>query len=213
MVPHDLEFNAGHHVDQPGGGRCHARAMRGLQALGLPPIGRFGPSVGFGEGIVRMLFPDASKRNAAWVDKYAQIWDKAPNANRARAEILRDTIGDPEWARSSDPEGDQGGEATSGEEVQGEDVRQRDLRPTLRHGSTAGDDGSGVTFSLEENKAAAYELSGVPVSEKQALDAQFERIRAVEGEDFAGARLGVALVGEACEDACGLVKKGKGDAI
>lgn len=127
---------------------------------------------------VRMLFPDASKRNAAWVDKYAQIWDKAPNANRARAEILRDTIGDPEWARSSDPEGDQGGEATSGEEVQGEDVRQRDLRPTLRHGSAAGDDGSGVTFSLEENKAAAYELSGVPVSEKQALDAQFERIRA-----------------------------------
>jgi len=39
-----------------------------------------------------------------------------------------------------------------------------------------------------------------------------ERLGAVEGEDFAGTGLGVALVGEAGEDAGGLVEEGERDA-
>ncbi len=130
---------------------------------------------------VRILFPDASKRQESFVDKIAAIWASSKNAKQAREQIFKDGIGDPEWANTGAGTGGDGraegvpeGPSEAGPEL---DPAER-LRPRIRPGSPTGDDGSAVTFSLDEQRGAVYELSGQPITEAQKLKARYERITA-----------------------------------
>ena len=47
---------------------------------------------------VRMLFPDSSKRDQKFLDKYEQIWNNSTDAETTRQQILSEGIEPPEWA-------------------------------------------------------------------------------------------------------------------
>ena len=47
---------------------------------------------------VRMLFPDSSKRDQKFLDKYEQIWNDSTDAETTRQQILSEGIEPPEWA-------------------------------------------------------------------------------------------------------------------
>ena len=119
---------------------------------------------------VRMLFPDAAKRDEAFVDKYAQIWNSSSNASQARKQILSDGIAAPEWARSRDREQTESSSASLRKDAGYEAFGFGALRPTLRSSSSDG------AFSPSVDQT--FQLSGVPLNAEQEITFQLEALKA-----------------------------------
>ena len=123
---------------------------------------------------IRMLFPDASKRNKSFVDKYAQIWKNSKNAEEARTEILQDPIGATEWSLAGSAGAAKVSKAGARKNAKYEALGLGTLRPTVRSGSTAR--APDVISDADET----YQLTGIPVNETQSIESEVEAMGIAE---------------------------------